>query len=127
LHDQAALFHALQDSNAVHCVFVFDTGILDGLPDKSDRRVEFIWHSVRELRGELKRMGKTLHVLHGSARQLIPQLAGKLKIAAVYCNRDDEPDAHAQDDFVAQQLVLQDTSFHSFKDQVIFERDEVLT
>jgi deoxyribodipyrimidine photo-lyase len=126
LHDQAALFHALQDSNAVHCVFVFDTGILDGLPDKSDRRVEFIWHSVRELHGELERMGKTLHVLHGRSRQLIPQLAGKLKIAAVYCNRDDETDARARDDFVAQQLVLQDTSFHSFKDQVIFERDEVL-
>jgi deoxyribodipyrimidine photo-lyase len=126
LHDHAALFHALKDSAAVHCVFVFDTDILDALPNKADRRVEFIWRSVQELHAELEKYGSTLHVLHGSARELIPQLAKQLKAGAVYCNHDYEPDAIARDAFVADQLEGMDVEFHDFKDQVIFERDEIL-
>lgn len=126
LHDNAALFHALRDSNAVHCVFVFDTGILDSLSDKTDRRVEFIWHCVAELGEELEKHGGSLQVLHGSARQLIPKLAVRLKASAVYCNRDYEPDAIERDTFVARQLELAGVDFHSHKDQVIFECDEVL-
>jgi len=126
LHDHAALYHALKNSTAVHCVFVFDTDILDALPEKSDRRVEFIWRSVQELQVELEKLGSTLHILHGSARALIPQIAKKLNASAVFCNHDDEPDARARDTSVAQQLSKDDIAFHDYKDQVIFERDEVL-
>ena len=88
LDDHAALYHALKAGRAVHCVFVFDTDILDGLVNRADRRVEFIWHSVRELRSALRQAGSDLHVLHGSARQLIPRLARQLGAQAVYCNHD---------------------------------------
>lgn len=124
--DHAALYQSLKHSAAVHCVFVFDTDILDALPDKADRRVEFIWRSVQEMHAELVRRGSTLHVLHGSARQLIPQLAAQLGAQAVYCNRDYEPQAVARDAQVANSLCAQGIAFHDFKDQVIFERDEVL-
>lgn len=127
LADHAALYHALKASAAVHCVFVFDTDILDGLPDRADRRVEFIWLAARELKSELEQRGGTLHVLHGSAKRLIPELAHKLGVQAVYCNRDYEPQAIARDDEVAAQLDRVGIAFHDFKDQVIFERDEVLT
>jgi len=126
LHDHAALFHALKESVAVHCVFVFDTDILDALPNKADRRVEFIWRSVQELKAELEKQGSTLHVLHGSARKLIPQLAKHLKVEAVFCNHDYEPEAIARDAFVADELAKSDIEMHDFKDQVIFERDEIL-
>ena len=126
LHDHAALFHALKDSTAVHCVFVFDTDILDELANKADRRVEFIWRSVQELHAELEKLGSTLHVLHGSAQQLIPQLARQLKASAVYCNHDVEPDAIERDANVAHQLDESGIAFRDFKDQAIFERDEVL-
>lgn len=126
LHDHAALFHALKNSASVHCVFVFDTDILDKLPNRSDRRVDFIWQSVLELLSELVKLGSTLHILHGSARQLIPQLALQLKTEAIYCNRDYEPKAIERDNFVAHQLNGEAISFHDFKDQVIFEHDEVL-
>lgn len=127
LHDHAALYHALKYSRAVHCVFVFDTDILDTLADKADRRVEFIWHSVREIKQALEQLGSTLQVLHGSARQLLPQLAAQLGARTVYCNRDYEPQAIARDAAVAEQLAARNIDFHSSKDQVIFERDEVLT
>lgn len=126
LHDQAALYHALKASRAVHCVFVFDTDILDGLEDRADRRVEFIWLAVGELKAALEERGSTLHVLHGSARRLIPEFARKLGVQAVYCNRDYEPQAIARDGEVAAQLDRSGIAFHDYKDHVIFERDEVL-
>ncbi len=53
LHDHAALYYALKTSRQVHCVFVFDADMLDALAEKADRRVEFIWHSVREVKQAL--------------------------------------------------------------------------
>ncbi len=127
LHDHAALYHALKQHRQVHCVFVFDTDILDHLQDRLDRRVTFIWESVRALHAELAQRGATLHVLHGRAVDEIPALAQRLEVAAVYCNRDYEPATRARDAQVAAQLATQGRSLQSYKDLVIFEQDEVLT
>jgi deoxyribodipyrimidine photo-lyase len=126
-HDHAALYHALTQARRVHCVFVFDTEILDGLTDRADRRVEFIWHSVTELRKALTEMGGGLHVLHGRARELVPELARALGAQALYLNGDYEPQAVARDAEVGRRLAADGRALHAFKDQVIFEKDEVLT
>jgi deoxyribodipyrimidine photo-lyase len=78
LADNAALCHALGAGGPVHAVFVFDTDILDGLEARADRRVEFIRQSVAALKQGLEQVGGGLHVLHGSARRLIPELAQRL-------------------------------------------------
>ena len=127
LHDHAALHAALKTHAAVHCGFVFDTDILDALPSRADRRVEFIWESVRELQAALAAAGAGLRVLHGSAREEIPRLARHLGAAAVYANRDYEAAAKARDAHVQRELAASGIAFHSRKDQVIFENDEVLT
>jgi deoxyribodipyrimidine photo-lyase len=127
LHDHAALYHALKSSVAVHCVFVFDTDILDKLTDRQDRRVEFIWHSLRELKEHLEQHGSTLRVLHGSAEELIPRIARELDVQAVFCNHDYEPDAVVRDAKVESALARHDIAFHHYKDQVIFEQSEILT
>jgi deoxyribodipyrimidine photo-lyase len=87
-HDHAALHAALVAHRTVHCVFVYDTDILGALPSRQDRRVDFIWHSVRELRAALVEAGGGLHVLHGRAREEVPRLAARLGAAAVFANRD---------------------------------------
>lgn len=125
--DHAALYHALKNAEAVHCVFVFDTEILDKLSNKADRRVEFIWESVRELKTALQNRGGDLVVLHGNARKLIPEYALQTNIHAVYTNHDYEPAAIARDADVAAQLAKHNIAFHTFKDHVIFEKDEVLS
>ncbi len=126
-YDQAALHQALKSSQQVYCAFIFDTGILDKLSDKADRRVEFIWESVRELKQALQQHGSDLIVLHGAASAEILQLAKKLDVDAVFTNRDYEPEAKKRDAMVTASLATEGIGFHDFKDQVIFEKDEVLT
>ncbi len=126
-YDHAALHHALTQSRQVHCVFVFDTQILDRLPTRADRRVEFIWHSIAELQTALEKMGGGLVVLHGNAATEIPRLAQQLGVKAVFANHDYEPQAMQRDEAVAQVLREYGIDFHTSKDQVIFEKQEVLT
>lgn len=125
-YDHVALSRALKDSAQVYCVFCFDTDILNTLAPK-DRRVEFIWRSVLELRDSLTQMGGGLLVRAGRARDIVPALAQELAAAAVYCNRDYEPQAIARDADVATALQVQNIAFHAYKDQVIFERDEIFS
>lgn len=125
--DHAALYHALKSSQAVYCVFIFDTEILNQLDNKQDRRVEFIWESVRELKTALQVSGGDLIVQCGSTRELIPALALQLNIHAVFSNRDYEPNAVDRDAKIAAKLAKNNIAFHDFKDHVIFEKDEVLS
>lgn len=127
--DNAALHHALKHAQAVYCVFVFDTAILDSLP-RCDRRVEFIRESLTDLDSQLQTLshGKArLIVMHGSALVEIPQLAKLLGVSAVYANHDDEPQSLVRDAAVGEALQAMGAAFHTFKDHVIFERQEVLT
>jgi len=124
--DNAALFQALRHCRQVVCAFVFDRALLDALP-RADRRVEFIRESLVELDRELRARGANLVVRHAVAEEEIPRLAHALDVQAVYCNRDDEPQALARDARVLGALANLGVSFHPFKDRAIFERDEVLT
>jgi len=125
--DHAALHAALHDAERVHAVFVFDRSILDVLDDRADRRVEFILASVRELDEALRARGGGLIVRHGFAREVVPSVASGLCVDAVHANRDYEPSAIARDDDVAASLAGRGIDFVAHKDQVIVERDEVLT
>src|SRR5450830_1225016 len=114
--DHAALYHALKNSTQVYCAFVFDTKILDKLTDKADRRVEFIWESLQEVKAALLAKGGDLIVLHGKARHEIPKLAKSLGVEAIYSNRDYEPSAIARDAYVTKAADQENTAFHQFKD-----------
>jgi deoxyribodipyrimidine photo-lyase len=131
LDDHAALHHALRSSERPHagrvyCVFVFDTDILAGLP-RDDRRVQFIHASLSELDARLRAWGAYLIVRHGRAADEIVRLASELDVESVFANHDIEPQAIARDRDVQQRLRDAGRSLQTFKDQVIFEKDEVLT
>ena len=125
--DHAALHAALTASERVFCVFVFDTEILDKLPDRRDRRVEFIRESVAELQRALQALGGGLEIAHGPARSEIPRLALELGVEAVFANHDYDPAAIARDKAVAKALAAAGIAWLTRKDQVIFEGDEVLS
>ena len=124
--DHAALHHALMASDVVHCAFIFDEAILAPLaPD--DRRVAFLHASVLELDAELRQLGGHLIVRHAGAEEAIVRLAAELEVDAVFVNGDYEPQAIARDAFVAASLQRAGRQLFSFKDQLIFEKNEVLT
>jgi len=132
--DHAALYHALRRFGQVYCAFVFDTDILDALPTRCDRRVEFIHASVLPLHQGLQQLaadsgapGGGLIVRHGPARQCIVQLARSLGVQEVLSNRDYEPAAIARDRQVAEDLQAVGIAFTQYKDQVLLEPHEVLT
>ncbi|MCB1941080.1 MAG: deoxyribodipyrimidine photo-lyase [Candidatus Accumulibacter sp.] len=125
--DHAALGEAQRRGRRVYCAFVFDREILDGLTQRGDRRVEFIRESLVELDGALRRRGGGLLVRHGWPVDEIPALARELAVAAVFANRDYEPQAKRRDSAVSAALAVDGISFESFKDQALLDGDEVLT
>jgi deoxyribodipyrimidine photo-lyase len=127
-HDHAALYHALKHAQHVHVVFVFDTEILATLP-AHDRRVSFIHASLRDVEADLQAMAPQAQLLvaHGASTTVIPELAQALRVDAVFFNHDAEPSAKARDALVLGALAHRDILTHSFKDQSIFEGQEVLT
>ncbi len=126
-HDNAGLSRALQSGGKVTCIFVFDRAILDALPNKADRRVEFIHASVAELKDAIESLGGELIVSHAFAAQEIPSIARKLNIDQVFANEDYEPAARKRDATIAAALAENGVSFHLVKDTVIFEKSEILT
>ncbi len=127
LNDHRALFEACANHDEVAVVFVFDTVILDALENRSDRRVTFIMQSLLELDQGLRKRGSSLIVLHGNPVHEIPKLAHELKAEAVLTARDFEPYALERDEEVRQALANQTIDFQTVKDQVIFERGEILS
>ena len=125
--DNAALYRALKAGGRVFCVFVFDTDILGALPSQHDRRVEFIRESVVELKAELENLGGGLVVMVGRPQDTIPALAARLGANTVYVNHDYEPQALRRDADVEAALQGLGIELRSYKDQVIFEKSEILT
>jgi deoxyribodipyrimidine photo-lyase len=126
LDDNAGLYHALRSGMAVQPVFMFDRSILDRLEDKDDRRVDLIHRTLSGLKAELERLGSTLIVRQGTPLEVIGQLAGELEVKAVFTNYDYEPYARERDAAVGKMLETRGIAFHTFKDQCILEKDEVL-
>ena len=128
--DHAALAAALDSCRRVHCVFVYDRAILDELLAAglaADRRVEFIHAAVEALDESLRARGGGLMVTHGRAIDSVVDLARRLGVDAVFANADYEPYASARDGEVAGQLAQQGRRLLLSKDQVIFEKSEVMT
>ncbi|OSZ80679.1 deoxyribodipyrimidine photolyase [Chitinophagaceae bacterium IBVUCB2] len=126
LQDNAGLYHALKDGKPVLPVFIFDSNILDELEDKSDRRVEFIHLALQDLQKQLIKIGSTLDVRHGSPLEIFTKLVNEYTVEKVFTNHDYEPYAKQRDGEVEKLFIKQAISFHTFKDQVLLEKNEVL-
>lgn len=126
LFDNAGLYEALKSGLPVLPIFIFDTNILNELP-KNDRRVDFIHRQIQVLKTELEKYGSSLQLFYGKPDTIFEQLAANFDIESVFVNHDYESYALQRDEKIKKQLAQKNTSFHTFKDQCIFEKDEILT
>jgi len=126
LQDNAALYHALKSSQPVLPVFIFDRNILDDLETKTDRRVEFIHNTLTVMQEQLADFGSSLKVYYGYPVEVYTQLLNNYRIDKVFANSDYEPYARERDAAIEKLLKQYGASFHSYKDQVIFEKEEIV-
>jgi deoxyribodipyrimidine photo-lyase len=124
IQDNAGLYKALKNNEAVIPVFIFDHSILQVLP-KNDQRVLFIHQELAKIKAQYRSLGSDLEVLYGDPKVEIPALAQKYRAQKVYTNRDYEPQAIARDQIIFEALQQVNIEFIGAKDQVIFEKNEV--
>ena len=126
LHDNAGLYHALKAGLPVLPIFIFDRNILDELEDPKDRRVEFIHQSLKAMQDHLLTHNSTLDARHGFPPDVFKKLFEDYDIRNIYTNHDYEPYARQRDEELGMAFKEAGIGFYSFKDQVIFEKNEVL-
>ncbi|KIO76615.1 deoxyribodipyrimidine photolyase [Pedobacter lusitanus] len=126
LQDHAALYHALKTGKPVLLLFIFDRNILDDLNDSSDARVSFIFNSLKALEKELQQKGSSILIRYGTPEQVWPELLKAYQIKSVYTNHDYEPYGIERDQALAEYLGSESVSLLTYKDQVIFEKNEIV-
>lgn len=125
LNDNVGLYQALQSNKPVLPVFIFDTHILEHL-ETYDSRVHFIHDTIQELQEELSKVGSALWVFHGTPIDAFKQLCEDFTIEEVFINRDYEPYAREREQQLLDFFNEKGVGFKGFKDQVIFEKKEIV-
>jgi deoxyribodipyrimidine photo-lyase len=126
LHDNAGLYYALKENETVLPLFIFDTSILEKLENKEDRRVEFIHLAIQNLQNQLQPHGSSLLVKIGKPEAVFKKLLQEFSVLKVYTNHDYEPYAIKRDNEIKQVLHNHKVELKTYKDQVIFEKNEVV-
>ena len=136
IDDNAGLYHALKwvqsrsqqadKSHFVQSIFIFDPDILNNL-EKNDLRVLFIYQTLETLKYEYQKNGSDLWVFYGKANDVFDYLTSKFIIKSVFTNHDYEPKAIRRDQDVEKLLIKKEVLFKTYKDQTIFEKNEVLS
>lgn len=125
INDNKGFFEALNGKNKVIPIFIYDSKIIDKL-HKDDHRLTFIQNALGGINNAMKRNRCTLGIYRGSPEAVFEKIIREFPIEKVIANRDYEPYAMERDEAINQLLKAQDIDFITYKDQVIFERNEVV-
>lgn len=125
--DNHGLFEASKLGLPILPIFIFDPNILSKLPSNKDARVEFIHQRLQQVNSHLHEFKSSLKVFFKSPIEAYQELVNEFVIDSVYTNHDYEGYAIERDSSIKTFLETQNISFHTFKDQVIFEKNEVLS
>ena len=126
LEDNAALYHALKSNFPVLAVFIFDTDILHQFENKKDKRVQFIYETLEKLNSELKKHQSSFWIGHSTPLQTFEQICNEFEVRQVFANHDYEPYAIERDLKVKNFLAQRNIVFNTYKDQVIYEKSEIV-
>ncbi len=126
LDDNIGLLHALKGEYPVLPIFIFDKNILDKLPE-DDARISFIYKNLQSMRNKLQEEhDSSIAILYGEPENIIEDLISQYTVKGFFTNHDYEPYARERDKKIKKLLELKSINFNTFKDQVIFEKDEVV-
>lgn len=124
LTDNIGLNAALASGQKVLPIFIFDSNILDDL-ERDDARLSFIHETLKHINDDLNEHGSTLQCYHGNPIDIWKEIIAEHDISDVFINKDYEPYAISRDLEVEKLLGMHEIQIHRFKDQVIFEENEI--
>jgi len=124
LHDNKAFFHALQSEEKILPIFIFDIDILKKIP-KDDARISFIYSELKAMNMHLESFGTEIKMFHGNPKEVFRSLMKNYTIVKVFTNHDYEPYAIKRDLDIKKLVSSNKIDFQTYKDQVIFERNEI--
>ena len=125
LDDNVGFYKALHGKFPVLPVFIFDSEILNELP-KDDARITFIFETLQKMRNELQEHGSSIAIYHGKPQEVFNKVISEFEVQNVITNHDYEPYAKKRDEAIENLLTEKEIGFYTFKDQVIFEKDEIV-
>jgi deoxyribodipyrimidine photo-lyase len=125
LEDNCGLFHALNSGKKVLPIFIFDNNILHKLP-KDDARVTFIHQQLEKIQNQLLEIESSLSVFYGKPINIYKKLSETYVIESVFTNHDYEPYGLQRDAEINDLLTSKNIGFNTYKDQVIFERNDIV-
>lgn len=126
LEDNVGLYHALQSEHPVLPIFIFETDILEKLESKHDRRVDYIHQALSAIDEQLKAYNSALNTYYGNPLEVFKSLLEQYDIQSVFCNRDYEPQAIERDAGIFYYLQKRNIPLKAYKDQVIFDKKDIL-
>jgi len=126
LEDNIGLQQALNSGYPVLPIFIFDKDILERLENTYDRRVDYIHQAIYEMNKTLNEHQSTIKTYYNNPLSAFQEIIENYKVHAVYCNKDYEPQAIQRDKSIKDFLKANGISFHTAKDQVIFEQNEIV-
>ena len=126
LEDNTALYHALKTRENVLPLFIFNPDILERLEVRPDFRVNFIYKTLLGIKESLEKIGSSIYIAHGRPLDVFKNLAEEFHICSVYTNRDYEPYSVFRDLHVERFLKINKIEYYSYKDHVLFEKDELV-
>lgn len=125
LEDNKGLFEALNSGTIVLPVFIFDNDILKKL-SHDDSRITFIYEQLTAINNKLKKFDSGVLVKKGNPLAVFKELVQTYQVEHVFTNHDYEPYAKYRDELVKEFLESKKITFKSYKDQVIFEKDDIV-
>ena len=126
LEDNCGLFQALKSERSVLPIFIFDSDILNNLP-KDDARVNFIFDTLQSMKQYLKETYQSdIACYYGKPIDIFKKLVETYDIDCVFTNHDYEPYALTRDQIIKDFLTIKNISFQTYKDQVIFEKNDIV-
>ena len=126
LEDNTALYHVLKTRENVLPLFIYNPDILERLEVRPDFRVNFIYKALAGIKESLEKIGSSLYIAHGRPQDIFKKMAEEFHICSVYTNRDYEPYSVYRDLQVERFLKINKIEYHSYKDHVLFEKDELV-
>lgn len=125
LEDNKGLSEALNTGLPVLPLFIFDSNIIDELP-QNDARITLIYKRLKVIHKELQSHGSSLVCKKGNPINVWKELLTTYTISKVFCNEDYEPYAINRDRDINELLSSHQIEFFQFKDQVIFAKNDIL-